>query len=248
MERECKEDIRFSTLEETLLPASPSESLTPDFFETHLAGLPLEPAPSIHAVPRLGETKQGKVTKKRTCFSSVYTYHSETGLSLAGTAAGMGWRIAEGEERVATLKGNFLGTRYILKTPDREALCVKYIGLYGDIGPRSFQVFIDPINTTYTEPLTTRIHKKQGKYIQLMNKQPYYNSETDAYVLNFSGRVTLPSVRNFQVIHPNDSGYITMTFGKVDTDEYILDYTYPWCAVDAFAVALSALGVKVGHE
>lgn len=38
----------------------------------------------------------------------------------------------------------------------------------------------------------------------LHNKSPQWNDETQSYVLNFNGRVTLASVKNFQVVHDHD--------------------------------------------
>lgn len=41
--------------------------------------------------------------------------------------------------------------------------------------------------------------------IELHNKTPVWNDETQSYVLNFHGRVTQASVKNFQIVHDNDS-------------------------------------------
>lgn len=38
----------------------------------------------------------------------------------------------------------------------------------------------------------------------LQNKSPQWNEDSQSYVLNFNGRVTLASVKNFQVIHEQD--------------------------------------------
>lgn len=40
--------------------------------------------------------------------------------------------------------------------------------------------------------------------VELRNKAPVWNEETQSYVLNFHGRVTQASVKNFQIIHEND--------------------------------------------
>lgn len=84
--------------------------------------------------------------------------------------------------------------------------------------------------------------------LTLINKKPYFNIETNSYSLNFSGRVTKPSAKNFQVIHPLDPTYITLTFGKESHDSYILDFSYPWTALHAFCVGLSALDHKYGCD
>ena len=40
--------------------------------------------------------------------------------------------------------------------------------------------------------------------LKLTNKTPVWNDETQSYVLNFHGRVTQASVKNFQIVHDND--------------------------------------------
>lgn len=43
-----------------------------------------------------------------------------------------------------------------------------------------------------------------SRMICLKNKPPTWNSALNAYVLNFFGRVTKPSVKNFQLVNPAD--------------------------------------------
>ena len=38
----------------------------------------------------------------------------------------------------------------------------------------------------------------------MINKPPRWNEQVGAYVLNFNGRVTMASVKNFQLINPED--------------------------------------------
>jgi len=40
--------------------------------------------------------------------------------------------------------------------------------------------------------------------VELKNKTPVWNEESQSYVLNFHGRVTQASVKNFQIIHESD--------------------------------------------
>ena len=58
----------------------------------------------------------------------------------------------------------------------------------------------------------------RGNMIWLINKPPTWNMGSfmhlltqialEAYVLNFSGRVTMPSVKNFQLINPDDGKHL----------------------------------------
>lgn len=47
-------------------------------------------------------------------------------------------------------------------------------------------------------------NKNMDNLIELHNKAPVWNDETQSYVLNFHGRVTHASVKNFQIVHSND--------------------------------------------
>ena len=45
--------------------------------------------------------------------------------------------------------------------------------------------------------------------IELHNKAPVWNDDTQSYVLNFHGRVTQASVKNFQIVHDNDREFLS---------------------------------------
>lgn len=47
-------------------------------------------------------------------------------------------------------------------------------------------------------------NKNMDNVIELHNKAPVWNDETQSYVLNFHGRVTHASVKNFQIVHSSD--------------------------------------------
>ena len=81
-------------------------------------------------------------------------------------------------------------------------------------------------------------------------------------MLNFHGRVTQASVKNFQIIHEKEPEYIVMQFGRVDEvqfsiaqkskllvqDVFTMDYRYPLCAIQAFSIALSSFDNKLACE
>uniref|UniRef100_A0A673HN23 TUB like protein 1a n=1 Tax=Sinocyclocheilus rhinocerous TaxID=307959 RepID=A0A673HN23_9TELE len=91
-------------------------------------------------------------------------------------------------------------------------------------------------------------NRQMDNLIELHNKTPVWNDDTASYILNFSGRVTQASVKNFQIVHSKDSDYIVMQFGRVADDMFTLDYNYPMCAVQAFAIALSSFDGKLACE
>lgn len=47
--------------------------------------------------------------------------------------------------------------------------------------------------------------------IELHNKAPVWNDDTQSYVLNFHGRVTQASVKNFQIVHDNDRKHLFLS-------------------------------------
>lgn len=47
-------------------------------------------------------------------------------------------------------------------------------------------------------------NKAMENLIELHNKSPVWNDDTQSYVLNFHGRVTQASVKNFQIVHDSD--------------------------------------------
>ncbi|GAB5354862.1 hypothetical protein AAMO2058_000155800 [Amorphochlora amoebiformis] len=85
---------------------------------------------------------------------------------------------------------------------------------------------------------------KDKKLFVLCNKKPKWNQNIRAYCLNFHGRVTLPSVKNFQVSNADNEEHVVLQFGKVGEHEFTLDLTYPLSPLQAFAVALSSFDNK----
>ncbi|XP_061389626.1 protein king tubby [Musca vetustissima] len=90
--------------------------------------------------------------------------------------------------------------------------------------------------------------KHLDNIVELHNKTPVWNDETQSYVLNFHGRVTQASVKNFQLVHDSDPEYIVMQFGRTSEDVFTMDYRYPLCAMQAFAIALSSFDGKIACE
>lgn len=60
-------------------------------------------------------------------------------------------------------------------------------------------------------------NRQMDNLIELHNKTPVWNDDTASYVLNFNGRVTQASVKNFQIVHSKDSKL-----------HYFVLYTSPW--------------------
>ncbi len=51
--------------------------------------------------------------------------------------------------------------------------------------------------------------------VVMRNKPPKWNDQLGAYCLNFNGRVTHASVKNFQLVTEDDPDHVILQFGKV---------------------------------
>uniref|UniRef100_A0A8C1SGH0 Tubby-like protein n=1 Tax=Cyprinus carpio TaxID=7962 RepID=A0A8C1SGH0_CYPCA len=181
-----------------------------------------------------------------------------------------------GESFIGKLRSNLMGTKFTVydsgvnpvKTTssleagnlrqELAAICYE-TNVLGFKGPRKMSVIIPGMNMDHErvsirprndhESLLARWQNKSTEsVIELHNKTPVWNDDTQSYVLNFHGRVTQASVKNFQIIHDNDPDYIVMQFGRVAEDVFTMDYNYPMCALQAFAIALSSFDSKLACE
>lgn len=89
----------------------------------------------------------------------------------------------------------------------------------------------------------------------LRNKSPRWHEELQCWCLNFNGRVTIASVKNFQLVASPVNGVtgqepenVILQFGKVGKDLFTMDYRYPISAFQAFAICLSSFDTKIACE
>ena len=68
------------------------------------------------------------------------------------------------------------------------------------------------------------------------NVAPVWNRESRVYQLDFNGRVTQESAKNFQL---ELEGEQVLQFGRVDQHSYTLDFKAPFTCLQAFGVALA---------
>nr|XP_045368219.1 LOW QUALITY PROTEIN: tubby-related protein 1 [Camelus bactrianus] len=180
-----------------------------------------------------------------------------------------------GENFIGKLRATRLGNRFTAfdngQNPHRggstdvgslrqELAAVIYeTNVLGFRGPRRMTVIIPGMNSenervpirprNASDGLLVRWQNKTlESLIELHNKPPIWNEDSGSYTLNFQGRVTQASVKNFQIVHADDPDYIVLQFGRVAEDAFTLDYRYPLCALQAFAVALSSFDGKLACE
>jgi tubby-related protein 1 len=88
--------------------------------------------------------------------------------------------------------------------------------------------------------------KEQKHLVHLQSKPPAWDEAMQRFFLNFNGRVTMASVKNFQLV--DDKGDMSLQFGRTGKDEFILDVQWPLSPFQAFALALSSFDSKVGCD
>ena len=181
------------------------------------------------------------------------------------------------ESYAGKVRSNVVGTKFtvfdneskpggLVSVPDKtgairqEQCAILYeTNIFGFKGPRKMSVIIPGMTCDFqrviikakneNDSLLKRYEDKQlENLLVLHNKAPVWNEETQSYVLNFHGRVTQASVKNFQIVHPQSQDYIVMQFGRVADDVFTLDYRYPLCAIQAFGIALSSFDNKLACE
>lgn len=82
--------------------------------------------------------------------------------------------------------------------------------------------------------------------MSLQNRPPWWNVELGAFVLNFGGRVSVASVKNFQLCDRNDHENIMLQFGRIEgRHSFTMDFSYPLSPLQAFAIAVSSLQSKI---
>ena len=128
--------------------------------------------------------------------------------------------------------------------------------------PRVMTAYVTDSNSFLTSPPTIVGKPSSQKMaarmtrpgsVKLHNCPPRWNEAVSAYVLNFYGRVTQASVKNFQIVrsgvgpdggpggrHDND---VMIQFGRTGCNHFSMDYKFV-SPLQAFAIALSSLTPK----
>ncbi|XP_049643517.1 tubby-related protein 2-like [Suncus etruscus] len=84
--------------------------------------------------------------------------------------------------------------------------------------------------------------------LHMRNKSPLWSSRSGSYELNFHGRVTEASVKNFQILYPEKTQSVVLQFGRVGPNSFTMDFAFPFCPLQAFAVCLSSFDRKLACE
>ncbi|CAL9203089.1 unnamed protein product [Musa hybrid cultivar] len=91
----------------------------------------------------------------------------------------------------------------------------------------------------------------------LKNKSPRWHEQLQCWCLDFKGRVTVASVKNFQLVAAVDPSFgvslaeqekVILQFGKIGKNIFTMDYRYPLSAFQAFAICLTTFDTKPACE
>lgn len=82
----------------------------------------------------------------------------------------------------------------------------------------------------------------------LRNKAPKWSEAMKAFCLNFGGRVSVASVKNFQLVSLDDPEAVLLQFGKAGDDAFTCDFRWPLTAGQAFGICLSSFDSKLACE
>ncbi|KAL8166073.1 hypothetical protein V2J09_007572, partial [Rumex salicifolius] len=117
---------------------------------------------------------------------------------------------------------------------------------------------IAPTPTTFIKPVDVSITSSKEPPLTLKNKVPRWHEQLQCWCLNFKGRVTVASVKNFQLVADmnictnilavEEQEEVILQFGKIGKDIFTMDYQYPLSAFQAFAICLSSFDTKPACE
>jgi len=88
----------------------------------------------------------------------------------------------------------------------------------------------------------------------LRNKKPRWDAAHGGHVLNFHGRVTESSVKNFQLSLAGEGednqmeDDVILQFGKVEKDKFTLDFSWPLSPLQAFGICVASLDGKIADR
>ena len=166
--------------------------------------------------------------------------HGDSGDIVIGKTSGEQF----GEGYLAVMENNFWGNEFTLYD---DGVPDKVIAHFpeGFVRKREQRAFIKfDSNILGEQPRMLKVTvKDDGVDRTFQNLPPKWNDRTECYTLNFYGRVSWPSAKNFELIE-EDPDTIYLLFGKVGRDTFNLDYRSPLTMLQAFAIALSALARK----
>uniref|UniRef100_A0A8D0HCX5 TUB bipartite transcription factor n=1 Tax=Sphenodon punctatus TaxID=8508 RepID=A0A8D0HCX5_SPHPU len=165
-----------------------------------------------------------------------------------------------GESFIGKLRSNLMGTKFTvydngvnpMKTTssleasnlrqELAAICYE-TNVLGFKGPRKMSVIIPGMNMDH-ERVSIRPRNTCLKMAEV--KVPVLGDDMKSYqeICDNPNAIKVPIFQYLQI----RTDYIVMQFGRVAEDVFTMDYNYPMCALQAFAIALSSFDSKLACE
>lgn len=173
------------------------------------------------------------------------------------------------------VRANFVGTQFVIYdngvNPERETTsgargarrelgAVLYGANIGGNHPREMTVVLPKGDyKAGTDGIIDRFQKNDSTVYVLHQKKPQWNEKLKAFTLNFHGRVTRASVKNFLLVYKGDyedeeayssleSGKVSLLFGKKGTNKFSMDVRWPLSIYQAFSICMSSFDPKLACE
>lgn len=176
------------------------------------------------------------------------------------------------ESVVGKVRGNTIGSRYLITdggvAPDRTvapSMLRKELGFvhfeFDSGGPSRIEAWIPAVAPggvpavwqpdSEARGLEAAVEEKRfDKLVTLRNKVPKWDEAHGGHVLNFQGRVTESSVKNFQLccLENEDPEEVVLQFGRVAKHRFTMDLKYPLSPLQAFGICVGCLDGKIADR
>lgn len=118
---------------------------------------------------------------------------------------------------------------------------------YDTMGPGKMEIAVPRVTTggvpvelrprSEEDATSEQLYKENNteKLMTLTNKRPKWDETVKGHVLNFQGRVTMSSVKNFQLACSETGDLTVLQFGRVGDNKFTMDYRvsffidWLWC-------------------
>lgn len=174
-----------------------------------------------------------------------------------------------GDDILGKVRANAVGSKYLLTdhglAPEKSAAPSTLRKEHGVLkfrfdpdSPSSMEVHIPAVSkngvamvwqpTSDAESIEECIERGDLDRLQtLVNKKPKWDASQRGHVLNFEGRVTQSSVKNFQLV-AQGCDEVCLQFGRVGKDKFTMDVRYPLSLFQAFGLCIACMDKKIADR
>ena len=110
--------------------------------------------------------------------------------------------------------------------PELAAILYKP-NVLGTSGPRKMRVLLPRGSRSRGKTLLDSYKERETEgVLVLASKEATWDAARNSYVLNYHGRASQASVKNFQICHHSNTEFIIMQLGRVDTNIFSMDFRW----------------------